>query len=356
MGHELGDILTIALCSALCGMCEFTEMEDFGQFNESWLKKFLGLRNGIPSHDTFRRVFMLIDPRGFLEAFAAWTTGVGGGTVAIDGKALRGAAKGGREAVVMVNAWACSAGVSLGTVRVEGKSNEITALPVLLDALALEGCVVTTDAMGCQREVAAKIRGKGADYVLSLKGNQGNLHADTKAFLDGLIDGDEVWEPSYISEERGHGRHEKRTCWVAEEIEDDFGEWLRGSAKWEGLKTLVAVELERTVKGETGVERRYFISSLPEADGAHIAAVVREHWGVENSLHWVLDVNFGEDSARAREGYAAGNLSALRQLALGAIKSVETDKYEGRSLKRKMVAASNDEDYRLELLHAVIGA
>jgi predicted transposase YbfD/YdcC len=342
--HKLEDILTIALCTALCGHSEYTEMASFGKIRFEWLKGFLELPEGIPSHDTFRNVLSAIDPAEFMEAFTLWTRWVyrklDGEVVAFDGKALRGTKGDLAEMTTMVGAWAVEAGISLGQIEVEGKSNEITALPKLLEILDLKGCIVTADAMGCQRQVAEKCVEAGADYVLAVKGNQPTLHEQVSEAMDAIA-GDE--EPHHIEEGRGHGRTEVRRCWVIDGVEN----WLEGHEKWEGLRSIAVVESERTVKGKTSVERRYFISSL-QPDAAKIAGAVRSHWQVENSLHWVLDVIFGEDAARARTKNAAGNLSSLRRLALNLIKNEK--QYSDWSVKRRCFAASIDPDYMAALL------
>lgn len=341
--HKLEDILTIALCTILTGHSEFTEMEFFGELREDWLSGFLELPNGIPSHDTFRNVFCAIDPEAFLEVFARWTCCVreksSGEIIAFDGKALRGT-KGGQDNIrTVVGAWAVGAGISLGQVDVEGKSNEITALPKLLEFLDLKGCIVTADAMGCQKEVARRAVAARADYVLAVKGNQPSLLEQVSGYLDGLItDGLEV----HVSENQAHGRKEVRRCWVA----DQLG-WMGGREEWSGLKSVAAVELECTRDGKTSLERRYFITSLAP-DPTKIAHAVRAHWGIENSLHWVLDVVFGEDSSRARTRNAASNLSSLRRLCHNLIKKEE--QYAKWSVKKRKFAASQNPDYLERLL------
>jgi len=263
----------------------------------------------------------------------------GGGVVAFDGKALRGTR--GSEAAMrtVVGAWAADAGLALGQLPVEGKTNEITVLPRLLEFLDLKGCIVTADAMGCQKEVAAKCVEAGADYLLALKGNQGLLHAQVAEYLDGLVA--EGWEPR-VTEERARGRHEVRRVWA----EDDL-EWLAGREEWKGLRAVAAVELERTGKDRTTVERRYFITSLT-ADAEKIGNTARAHWSVENSLHWVLDVVFGEDRCRARTGHAASNLSSMRRLAINLIKAEK--QYADWSVKKRRFAASQKPEYLTKLL------
>lgn len=342
--HKIEDVLTIGLCTILCGHSEFTEMAFFGEMREEWLREFLELPNGIPSHDTFRNVFATVDPKEFMGLFARWTSGVckslDGEVVALDGKALRGTKVEGRDIRTMVGAWAVGAGISLGQVEVDGKSNEITAMPVLLKVLDLKGCIVTADAMGCQRDIAAGVAAAGADYLLALKGNQEKLHEQVKCFIDGMID--DGWEAGFRTEERGRGRTEIRRCWAFDELD-----WLEGAGAWEGLRSIAAVESERTVKGKTSVERRYFITSLGP-DAKKIGCAVRSHWGIENSLHWVLDVVFGEDSSRARQKNAAANLSSVRRLAHNLIKKEE--RYGEWSVKKRKFAASQDPAYLLKLL------
>lgn len=344
----------------LCGQGSFTHMEDFGKIRRDWLGEFLELPNGIPSHDTFRNVFGALEPGKFLAAFMRWTEGVRhacrGEVVAIDGKALRRAKDAGEQAKVIVGAWGAEAGISLGQLKVDGKSNEITAVPKLLELLAIEGCIVTTDAMGCQKEVARKVRERSADYVFALKANHEKLHERVKLYLDEMISLGP--EGNNYHEEKGHahGRDEVRRCWACGEL----GEWLEESlgeggslADWEGIGSIAAVERERTANGETGVERRYYITSLAP-DAELIGRTVRSHWSVENSLHWVLDVAFREDDSRARTGHAPENLSALRRLAHNSIKAHDPEKK--KSIRRHMNRASLDPDYMLELIGVMLDA
>jgi len=352
--HRLGDILFIALCSTLCGSGEFTDMEDWGILHERWLVKFLQLEHGIPSHDTFRRVLSNLEPKFFLEAFECWVNAVrqksGKCVVSIDGKACRGTKGLPGELLTIVGAWASDQGISLGQLQVEGKSNEITAVPELLEMLDIEGSVVTTDAMGCQKEIAAKCLEKKAGYALALKGNQGGLHLQVSTYLDGMIE--EGLKAGYVCQEKARGRTETRRCWA---LGDDLEDWLEGKQEWEGLRSVVAVELEREEGGETTVERRYFITSL-EPDAEELARVVRAHWGVENSLHWVLDVVFGEDASRARTRNAGANLSMLRRLSLNLLKVTPTEKYKKWTMKRRRSAANADPDYLASLAGLSFGA
>ncbi len=346
--HKLGDILTIALCTTLCGSTEFTEMEGWGQLNEEWLATFLELPNGIPSHDVFREVLIALEPGLFLDAFLLWVNGVrekrGEGVIALDGKACRGTKGAPGEMLTIVGAFASAQGISLGQLQVEGKSNEITAVPKLLDMLNIEGCTITADAMACQKEIVAKCREKGADYAIALKGNQGNLLKEVTAYLGGMIDDGLV--PGHVSEEKGHGRTERRRCWT---LGDDLGQWVTNYDEWDGLRSVVAVELERGQGEEKAVERRYFITSLAP-DAKALAKIVREHWSIENTLHWSLDVVFGEDASRARTGNAAANQSTLRRLAQNLLKVTDSGKYKKWSVKRRKLAASHDRSYLAKLL------
>lgn len=343
--HQLGDILVIGLLTLLCGGESFNDMEDFGHAKEDWLRTFLRLPNGIPSHDTFNRLFSALDPHEFLNCFLRWTQGVrqaiGEEIVALDGKALRRALKG-KSVPYIVSAWAAGNGLVLGQLKVDEKSNEITAVPELLRALELTGCIVTADAMGCQKKIAREIRDADADYVLALKGNQENVHEEVKAFLDDAVDHDPKALAYYETTEKDHGRIEIRRYWQSDRLD-----WFADRSKWEGLASVGMVESERQIPGKSvTLERRYFLSSL-SLDTKRFAGAVRGHWSIENNLHWVLDVQFGEDQSRARFGYAAENLAALRRLALNLLKRETTKK---RGIKGKQKNAGWDHAYLLRLL------
>jgi len=348
--HQLADILVIAVCATICAAETWEEIEEFGRAKESWFRKFLALPNGIPSHDTFRRVFLRLNPKQFQEAFVGWVRGVAelseGEVVAIDGKQVRGARTAdGKEGLRMVSAWACEQRLVLGQLKTAEKSNEITAIPLLLELLELKGCIVTVDAMGCQREVAAQIIAQEADYVLSLKGNQGLLHEEVAEYF--------AWaertnfkdlEYDYCATlEKDHGRIEGRRCWVTQDTD-----WLTEKAQWAGLRSFIMVEAEREVVGQAAtVERRYFISSLG-ADAKQALRAVRGHWQVENSLHWVLDVAFREDACRTRTGHAPENLATLRHIAVNLLKQERSCKL---GIKSKRLKAGWDESYMLKVLN-----
>ena len=343
--HDLPDILTIALCTILCGGDSFYDMEEFGEVRLDWLKTFLPLRNGAPTHDTYNRVFQALDPEKFGDCLARWTQSVravlGQEVVALDGKAVRRALNKGEDPRVIVSAWATESGLLLGQRKVKNKSNEITAVPELLRALELAGCIVTADALHCQKDIAKEIVAADADYVLALKGNQGTAFAEVKSFLDDAVQRNEAHVVSTQTVGKEHGRHEVRRYWQSEKLE-----WFADREAWAGLKSVGVVEARRTVQGKESVERRYYLSSL-KADAATFARAVRGHWGVENSLHWVLDVVFGEDQSRARSGHAAENLAATRRLAVNLLRRDKTCK---RSIKGKLMRAAIDPDYLKHIL------
>jgi len=352
------DILVIAVCTLLCGGETFNDMEDFGEAKFDWFKTFLTLRSGIPSHDTFNRVFAAMDPKEFLDCFLRWTQSlrqaVSQEVVAVDGKALRRALNKDQSMKYIVSAWAESNGLVLGQLKVADKSNEITAVPELLRVLELSGCIVTIDAMGCQKKIAREIIEADADYVLALKGNQETVHEEVKAFLDQTVAQTQVQLPpggkrpkaaaqlAFLETiEKDHGRFEIRRFYQSAELE-----WFADLAKWEGLKSVGMVESVREVGGKSTTERRYFLSSL-ELGIETFARAARSHWGVENKLHWVMDVCFREDQSRARAGYAAENLATLRRLALNLLKREKTKK---RGIKGKQLNAGWNNEYLLRLL------
>lgn len=321
---------------------------DFGRAKEAWLRTFLRLPNSIPSHDTFGRVFAALDPRQFAECFRNWTEGLRrhlcGEIVALDGKTLRRShdRRRGKSAIHLVSAWARENGLVLGQLKVADKSNEITAIPELLRALELAGCIVTIDAMGAQKQIATEIIEADADYVLALKGNHERLHEEVATFLlDARQRGFKKVPHSFLeSVEKEHGRIETRRYWITEEIG-----WLEDRALWEGLRSGGMVESIREIGGQTSTETRFFLCSL-KADAANFARAARGHWGIENQLHWSLDVAFAEDQCRVRAGHAAENLAILRHLTLNMLKRDTTRK---RGLKGKQKNAAWDHSYLLSL-------
>jgi predicted transposase YbfD/YdcC len=358
LDHDLVDVLVIAVCCLLCAGESFNDMEEFGRAKEEWFKTFLRLRNGIPSHDTFNRVFAALDPKAFLDCFLSWTQSVRAAIpqeiVALDGKALRRALNAEESPKYVVSAWAESNNLVLGQLKVDDKSNEITAVPELLRALELAGCIVTLDAMGCQKKIAREIIEADADYVLALKGNQESVHREVKTFLDdAIIQRQQARAPGapvpveaaslafLETVEKDHGRLETRRYWQSDRLE-----WFADLAKWEGLRSVGVVEAVREIGGRVSLERRYYLSSL-KLDVQTFARAVRGHWGVENKVHWVMDVCFGEDQSRARTGHAAANLATLRRLSLNLLKKEKTKK---RGIRGKQLNASWDHAYLLRLL------
>lgn len=315
--HKLVDILTIAFCASLCGAESCVDMAGFAQSKEDVLGEFLDMENGPPSHDTFSRVFRLLDPEAFGACFAAYLSRFADackGHVAIDGKALRGAhdrAAGGSP-LHMVSAFASEARLTLGQLATDGKSNEIPAVRALLGLLSLEGCTVTLDAMHAQRETAQAILDKKADYILALKGNQGTLLDDARLLLE---DPQTPLQAHAKTVDGDHGRIETREAWLCTEIE-----WLRKEHGWPGLACVGKITATREKNGQSSVQTRYYLlSRVMQAD--EFMSLVRNHWAIENSLHWVLDVVMREDHTRARKDHAPANLAILRRMALNVIKA-----------------------------------
>jgi len=314
------------------------------------LRQFLRLPNGIPSHDTLGRVFALLDPEQFETAFVAWTRSLIkdlDGLVVIDGKTVCGSrdAAAGKRPVHLVSAWSDTNRLVLGQVCCEDHSNEITAIPKLLDGLDLKGCVVSVDAMGCQREIARKIIDRKGEYVLALKGNQQTLHDDVCQYFDDAKARDfaQVEHGYAESTAKGHGRIERRQCWTLTDLD-----WLQQRHAWPGLCTVIVVESERIIDGAKHEERRLYVTSL-SAEAAELGGLVRSHWGIENQMHWVLDVAFREDHHRARSGHAAQNLSLIRRMALNLLRQ-DTSRKVG--VKTKRMEAGWNPDYLRQILTA----
>jgi len=348
--HLLIDILAIGVLAVMCGAEDWPDIEAFGECRHEWLKTFLQLPEGIPSHDTFRRVFGLLDRKQFAACLFQWTQALheatGGKVLAIDGKTARRsfAKKTGKAALHLVTAWASENGLTLGQVACEEKSNEITAIPELLKLLDLRGQTVTIDAMGCQKEIAAQIRGQKGQYILALKGNQGTLADDMEQFYEEAMDQNfaGVKHSTVDTFDRGHGREEFRS-YDALEIPADHPQ----RAVWKDLRSLVVVTSCREVDGEEHWETRQYITShAPQAK--QVGKAIRQHWGIENTQHWTLDVTFGEDTRRQQDRHGAANLAAVRRLALSLLRQEKTNK---RGVKNKRLACALDPKYLLTVLN-----
>jgi predicted transposase YbfD/YdcC len=350
--HELLDIITITICAVISGADSFNAIALYGRAKEEWLKTFLRLPSGIPSHDTFGRFFAHLDPHAFQRCFGGWIEALSRATdlthYAIDGKTLCSTfdAASGKAALHLVSAWATANQLTLGQVAVAEQSNEITAIPRLLEILHLRGALVTIDAMGCQKDIAAQIRAGGADYILALKGNQERLYDDVQQAFAEHLDriGTGTHEGMCETSEQGHGRREVRSYCLLTDLDG-----LRDRALWPDLRAVCLVRSERTEGGKTGEYIRYYIGSL---DGTveEYAQAIRGHWGIENSLHWVLDVTFREDEDRTRTGHAAENLAWLRRMAVSLLKNDQTCQ---ESIHGKRLKAGWDNNFLLQVLQGV---
>ncbi len=346
--HNLGDIFVIAICGIICSADTWTAVATYGLAKKDWLNTFLELPNGIPSHDTFSRIFGLIDPKEFQECFAGWIRAVSkvteGEIVSIDGKTLRRSydTNSNKPAIHMVSAWANNCGLVLAQLKTEEKSNEITAIPKLLKMLDLRGCIVTIDAMGCQKNITQKITDQGGDYVIALKGNQGSLLQAVENILENNnLSSNESDLDFYQTEDVGHGRHEIRSYFTTGNLDK-----VPMASDWAGLKTVGVAVSKVTKNKKTTRELRYYISSIKN-DAKLFAKSVRSHWGIENSVHWVLDVAFREDESRVRKNNGPENMATMRHIALNLLKHDKTAKI---GVKGKRLKAGWDNNYLAKIL------
>lgn len=347
--HPLINIVSIALCATICGADDFVSMAEFGLAKKEWFAKFLDLSAGVPSHDRFNAVFAALKPAEFEKCLLSWLAALqevaGGKLVAIDGKTLRRSfdAASGKSAIHMVSAWCNTNQVSLGQVVTDQKSNEITAIPALLDLLELHGALITIDAMGCQTKIAERIIEGGADYALAAKSNQPTLYDGIDAFFTSHMENDfaEAEVDRCETNEKGHGRREHRSYFVCAAPAD-----LPDRVRWKGLKAVGAAVSETVRDGKTACQVRYYILSR-RLSAKEFAAAVRGHWGIENNLHWQLDVSFGEDQCRVRKNHGDANLSVLRRASLSLLKNNKTKKL---GVKNKRLFAGWCDDYLAQLL------
>jgi predicted transposase YbfD/YdcC len=348
--HLLIDIIVIALCAVICGANDWQQVVTFAHHRRPWLQGFLGLPNGIPSHDTFERVFDRLDPQAFQACFRRWVAALAQTLdlkhIAIDGKTLRhsGNAAKGWTPLHLVSAWATQCHLSLGQVAVAAKSNEITAIPQLLELLDVQGALVTIDALGCQKEIARKIVAGGGDYVLVVKDNQPHLLEDIVTCVGKALDSNFAGRnyDQFATEDHGHGRHEKRSYLI---VTDPEG--LRHQETWANLKVIGMCYSERVVNGQRSDEARYFIGSRAMS-ARQYGEALRGHWGIENNLHWQMDIAFGEDANRVQRRHGAENLALVRRLALSVLKQHHGE----QSVACKRLAAALDSDFLEEILHA----
>lgn len=346
--YNLFDLITIAILGILCGADDWVEVNLWATSNIEWLKQLDICLNGVPSHDTLSRFFRYLNPQAFERCFISWTQRIAkavGGVIALDGKTLCNSSDStnGTKAIHIVSAFSVENDIVLGQLATEAKSNEITAFPLLIEMLDIKGATITIDAAGCQKQIAEKIRDKGGDYVLALKGNQGKLHDEAENFFKQalMVKPEESGCDYYKNEEYSRGRLEQREVWTMDDLE-----WLPQKGEWKDIQSLVCLRSTRTQKSACTIEIRYYISSLP-SDAFKLSHAIRSHWGVENKLHWQLDVSYSEDNCKICKDHGAENFSVIRRATLNILKG---DKKTKAGIKNKRSKAGWDRNYMLELL------
>ena len=347
--YPLPEILLLTLCAVLSGADGWVAISIYGSRKLALLRRFLPFSDGTPSHDQLGNIFAALDAKAFQACFIDWVAALNSnltGVVAIDGKTSRRSLDkaGGKGALHMISAWSSAMNVTLAQRQVDGKSNEITAIPELLELLTLKGAIVTIDAMGCQREIADKIISKQADYILALKGNQGSLRTDTELFMkeQAVVDYADTTVTSHETVEKSHGRIETRTVTVCADID-----WLKARHNWPGLKSIVMVQYHAILQDKTRAETRFYISSMT-SDAQHHAKAIRDHWGIENGLHWVMDMVFRDDECRIRKGNAPANFTTIKHAASNMLRSVKGK----HNLRTKRHIAAWDDEFLAEIIRA----
>lgn len=344
--YSLYDIISVAILAVLCGADDRVEISLWGESNQAWLQQHGICLNGIPSHDTFSRFFRFVNPTSFEKCFISWTQKISkavGGVIALDGKTICNSGSGDEKAIHLVSAFSVENDLVLGQLSTEAKSNEITAFPLLIELLDLKQATITIDAAGCQKEIASQIRERGGDYVLALKGNQGNLHAEVENFFKQAlkVEPEDAQCDYYCNEEKSRNRVEKREVLATKNLD-----WLPQAGDWSDLTSVACLRSTRTINNKETVELRYYISSLSN-DALKIGKAIRSHWAVENKLHWQPDISYGEDGCKIRKDNGAENFSVLRRATLNLLKK---DKKTKAGIKNKRSKAGWNKEYMLEIL------
>ena len=348
--HSLRNVITFAVVGFSCGQRSFSALEEFSSMQMEWLRPYLDPLESSPCRDTFRRVFEVLDPVSFERAFTSWTASLEerqeGESICIDGKTVRNSGRTNERPLHLVSAWAATRQLVLGQVATQEKSNEITAIPELLELLHIEKCLVTIDAMGCQKTIAEAICDKNADYLLAVKDNHPTMHREIRDYFSEFRNGRAEHPMSFHEEsDKGHGRLETRRCFVTTDVE-----WFEEQGQWKNLSLFAMIESERTIKNKTTIETRYYIGSEKSADAKRVLNASREHWGIENKLHWCLDVTFGEDHACVRDRVLAHNIAVIRRVVTNLLRKLPGYKGNVAAAQRK---AAFDLNFRETLMNSI---